>query len=70
MRLAWGRRRAFFLAGEVFILLYRISLPHYPDRQLVMHGQPSEVPARERRITVHLLIVVFVRFSMRPNRLR
>ena len=33
MRLAWGRRRAFFLAGGVFTLLYRISLPHYPDRQ-------------------------------------
>ena len=39
MRLACGRVRAFFLAGkdavEVFTPLYRISPPHYSDRQLV-----------------------------------
>ena len=34
IRLAWGRRRAFFLAGRVFTLLYRISPRHYPDRHL------------------------------------
>jgi hypothetical protein len=37
MRLAWGRVRAFFwadeIAVEVFTPLYRISPPHYPDRQ-------------------------------------
>ena len=35
MRLARGRRRAFFLAGVVFTHRYRISPRHYPDRQLV-----------------------------------
>ena len=33
MRLAWGRRRTFFLAGAVFTPLYRISPHHYSDRQ-------------------------------------
>ena len=36
MRLAWGRRRAFFLAGEVFTLLYGIAPPFYSDRQLLI----------------------------------
>ena len=34
MRLAWGRRRTFFLEVKVFTHLYRISPHHYPDRQL------------------------------------
>lgn len=32
MRLACGRRRNFFLAGEVFTHLYRLSPLHYSDR--------------------------------------
>lgn len=34
MRLAWGRRLTFFLAGQVFTHLHRISPRHYPNRHL------------------------------------